>query len=478
MELKHRDYILFFVGQLFYSCWIRATVAAPVFSQQLDSMMIQLITFLGALIILTTFIAFHKHLSRYIKTLSFLVIAILLSTLGTIFLGLPYLYDSIPNHLSLIGNTSVALGSGCILALIGEGYARITEVKAQRVITLFAIAGAFLLFLTFLPLSKGIALFMAATFPIVSLICLGHLLHGRDNENATARTSSESSTYLQVVSLSPNTNKMKLGRLLIYIVILSVPLTFLRMILTNTTGPLHFNDWVSLYALTFLVICATFVLEILLRKHNISAISIAILLLVSVALLLFFFFDVVAMVPSTLLNAGYALFVGSFYCYLGSFIITSKQPPFRIFALGCVSNTLGLIIGWILGLLVKNVFVTLTSEILMIALMYIVFFTSVFALPIFKNNFFSDKQGFVSVAFGEDTDIIAGIQRRCAALARAHALSNREEEILVLLIRGMSLRLIANELTLSQNTIKTHVAHIHSKLDVHNREELLRCFKG
>jgi DNA-binding CsgD family transcriptional regulator len=437
-------------------------------------MTIQLITFFGALIALTTLIVFYKSFTRLIRTPGFLVVAVLLATFGTILLGLPHLNDSIPGYLSLIGNMLAALGSGCILALIGEGYSCIPDVKVQRVITLFAIAGAFLLFLIFLPLSKGLALALAAVFPIVAVVCLGRLLLGNRKGLQKAQLARKASSRLDAYPSSSNASKSGLKRLLLYIVVLSVPLTFLRKILMSAAGPLPFNDWVSLYAMTFLIICGVFILEVLFKKRSVSVVSIAIVILVSTALLLFFFFEVDAMVPSTLINTGYALFVASFYCYLGSFIISSKRPAFRIFALGCAANTFGLTIGWALGFLVEKQFVATTAEVLMIVLIYVIFFASVFALPTFRTNFFSDNLERATESSGTDTGFITGLQDRCAVVAQTYALSAREEEILILLIRGKSLRLIADEYTLSQNTLKTHVNHIHKKLDVHTREELLQ----
>ena len=53
--------------------------------------------------------------------------------------------------------------------------------------------------------------------------------------------------------------------------------------------------------------------------------------------------------------------------------------------------------------------------------------------------------------------------------ARLQDLTPRELEILTLVARGMSNGEIANELTLSQATVKTHVKHILSKLDLRDR---------
>ena len=54
---------------------------------------------------------------------------------------------------------------------------------------------------------------------------------------------------------------------------------------------------------------------------------------------------------------------------------------------------------------------------------------------------------------------------------RVDGLTPREREVLELLERGMSNKIIAYRLSLSQSTVKAHVHNIISKLKVHNRTE-------
>ncbi len=52
-----------------------------------------------------------------------------------------------------------------------------------------------------------------------------------------------------------------------------------------------------------------------------------------------------------------------------------------------------------------------------------------------------------------------------------HPFSKREIEILQMLAQGLSNKEIAQRLSLSEHTVKTHVANIFAKLDVNNRAE-------
>ena len=65
------------------------------------------------------------------------------------------------------------------------------------------------------------------------------------------------------------------------------------------------------------------------------------------------------------------------------------------------------------------------------------------------------------------------LARKCDAVSTAHALSPREREVLVLMMRGRNVPAIAEELSLSRNTVQTHVRHLYEALDVHSRKELV-----
>jgi DNA-binding NarL/FixJ family response regulator len=52
-------------------------------------------------------------------------------------------------------------------------------------------------------------------------------------------------------------------------------------------------------------------------------------------------------------------------------------------------------------------------------------------------------------------------------------LTEREREIAALMLTGLTCRMIAKELCVSENTVKTHSKNIYSKVGVHNRTELI-----
>jgi DNA-binding NarL/FixJ family response regulator len=64
------------------------------------------------------------------------------------------------------------------------------------------------------------------------------------------------------------------------------------------------------------------------------------------------------------------------------------------------------------------------------------------------------------------------------AVRTINILSNRENEILELLARGMLYKEIAARLFISQETVRKHVYHIYEKMHVNNRVEAINKFYG
>ena len=53
-----------------------------------------------------------------------------------------------------------------------------------------------------------------------------------------------------------------------------------------------------------------------------------------------------------------------------------------------------------------------------------------------------------------------------------YGITKREMDVVVLALSGGNVSGIAKELVISENTAKTYLKRIYSKLDVHNRDEL------
>ena len=79
---------------------------------------------------------------------------------------------------------------------------------------------------------------------------------------------------------------------------------------------------------------------------------------------------------------------------------------------------------------------------------------------------------------GERTVPEEALDERCARLAEHGRLTEREAEVLGYLARGRTKVHIAGALFVSENTVRSHVRNIYSKLGVHTRQELIDLLEG
>ena len=62
---------------------------------------------------------------------------------------------------------------------------------------------------------------------------------------------------------------------------------------------------------------------------------------------------------------------------------------------------------------------------------------------------------------------------RCDLIGKKYYLSQREIEVMHLFARGYTMAAIAQELFISENTVKTHVRHLHAKLGTSSKAEVI-----
>lgn len=72
-----------------------------------------------------------------------------------------------------------------------------------------------------------------------------------------------------------------------------------------------------------------------------------------------------------------------------------------------------------------------------------------------------------------DSFISLQLHRKLAEIASAAQLTERETEIFELLVRGRNARYLQDQLGITRNTAKSHIAHIYAKLGVHSQQELI-----
>lgn len=106
-----------------------------------------------------------------------------------------------------------------------------------------------------------------------------------------------------------------------------------------------------------------------------------------------------------------------------------------------------------------------TSMSIILTIVYVVFaFTSIYTLA---------KNGSNAPAPAPEPTPAADKRDSHEIISQRYNLNPREEEIMALLIRGRTAKYIAEDLTLSINTVRSYTKSLYAKMNVHSKQELI-----
>ncbi len=190
---------------------------------------------------------------------------------------------------------------------------------------------------------------------------------------------------------------------------------------------------------------------------------------------------VVTTAGTSLVNLGYLMFE---ITALNDFCTAAKsrnRSLVRTFSSARIAITIGLLAGWVITACVhgfgfngSSLAVCCALSILGIVVASTIVFT---AKEVFQARNVATDQ--VKLEHAEDFAKSAEelFQESLAAFAERYKLSPRETEIAEQLLRGRTVSYISEQLFIAPGTVKTHMHKIYSKLEIHNKMELLDAFE-
>lgn len=182
-------------------------------------------------------------------------------------------------------------------------------------------------------------------------------------------------------------------------------------------------------------------------------------------------FFIVGMFDTALLPGALALDAGYCFQYLMTCSLCAylakglQQPPIWIIGTGTACLLIGQFIGGMLDVAVDDwrfLAVCVAFGLLLAAL----FMTS-------SQNI---RRGWGAISPGaapETEERERSLTTACQLLATEQGLTPRETEVFEFIVRGYSRKAISKELTLAEETIKTHTGRIYQKFLVHSKQELI-----
>ena len=397
-----------------------------------------------------------KRLAPFSKHPLFTIAMPGLVALGTLMFHTSWLFPDVL-HVSQWASSVVAGFSSAVLLLLwSESYARFTIVRDQELVSYCGVIAGFALYLltAFLPQVLQIALI--ACLPIASATCTGVVNAASQADIKATRARTSFPTFKTVLPL----------RLLLCAFGFAIPMGYFK---NSFSG-----DWTAINTIALLlVVCAVVLDAVFKRRTKTSLLPKILILLLSGGLLVLPFFSSHMVVSGALIIGGSVIFRASLYQICGMVASCTRAAPSTVFALA----TCMLDMGWVVGIALRTLVHGLPASWFVYATVAIAYLVFAFGLVLLSRRFdyfdIADSGG----EFDEREHVPDALRMQGERVALAFSLTQREKEVTVLLMRGLSIAQIADEITLSRNTVKTHVNHAYQKCGVHSKEELAKLFE-
>ena len=389
----------------------------------------------------------------------------------------------VSSPLVFAGSVFIAFGTTPLIVAWGEMYKYLNPKGEQLLVTLVAVVCSVVAYFVEIHLPLPLAMIVFVVLPLGSLACL-----------ARARTLlADSSSAWGAKEKLPMEKSPAL--FFVCIAVFSIPYNCLRGSEDMQAVLADAATWSSVLAVVVVVMVAVALAEYAVERRGVLLVPSAVLFLLSAAMVLHLMGNVSPsfLVPS-FLYAGYYLFLAMVYLALGPLVATTDANPVRLFSGAMLANVGGLLLGSLLGGLDAWLGEQAAALVAMGAT-YVIFFAgctllynrsySIFRVNSYDEEKYSfeylvpDASGLLAVGAAdvgtvdEAQSLLDAIKTQCDAARDRFGLSVREHEVLVLLTRGRTIASIAEELYVSENTVKAHTKAIYRKLQVHTREELL-----
>lgn len=353
----------------------------------------------------------------------------------------------------------ISFGGGIFVSSWGFFF-RVFTTKKERIRTaadILILSNVFMILINFvgINLSHYIGLILSTISLIMSYITLSKITLDSGTDD--------------LVSARPQSNPIK-PLILLY---------FFITILTITSGIMYqvINPAFSQYILlTSWYWAVPYVITIYIIKGLPSKIDSSYILYVAIAMIGLSFISFIALnqsitsylIVNTLMLGAFGIWDLFWWSVIGEMLEFSKNPG-KIFGIGLSANVFGIFLG---GFIVNSIDSYgqryLNSSIIALTVVFI----TLIILPVLNkllfqvlhNHVFLEKMNNINL----NTKIIRDV------LMKNYKLTDREMEIVELLLQGKTYKVIAGQLYVSENTVKTHIKNIYSKLNIKSKIELLK----
>lgn len=271
-------------------------------------------------------------------------------------------------------------------------------------------------------------------------------------------------------SISPvqKESQPSITRLLVFLSIFIAIITINSGLMYQVVNPAFAQlEWLTSWYWAIPYIAALFLIRNLPQKTNRAYILYVAIAMIGLSFVCFMGLGrgmMSYLVINTLMLGAFGVYDLFWWSILGEMLEMYKNPA-RILGIGLSANVLGILLGGLIG----NAITTASGPTLLA--LSVVCVTLVLLPPLHKHlSSMLEDHAYLKEFSGLPKLEQTGQIERAAKFGN---LSERESQVASLLLQGKTYRTIAEELTISENTVKYYVKNIYSKFDIQCRAELI-----
>lgn len=315
-----------------------------------------------------------------------------------------------------------------------------------------------LLNMSAIQLSPQIGLGLSALMLVLAFLFALRL----SEENRTAEPASPKQPGEPVSIVKP------LGFLCLFVIVITINSGLMYQVLNPSYAHL---EWLTSWYWAVPYIVALFIMRNLPRRISRAYILYVAIAMIGFSFIFFMILDRSAssyLVVNTLMLGACGVYDLFWWSILGEMLEFDKNPA-KVLGIGLSANVLGVLLGGLVGNAITSADAQgVNSSILALGVVCV----TLAILPVLHKHLsiLLKDHAYLTVLSemspedrGRAIDHFAGFGQ----------LTEREREITALLFKGKTYRMIAGELHVSENTVKTHVKNIYSKFQIQSRAELI-----
>ena len=275
---------------------------------------------------------------------------------------------------------------------------------------------------------------------------------------------------------SPQPEKLEMAisilKPLIFLCLFIVIITINSGLMYQVINPAFAHlEWLVSWYWAVPYIIALYIMKNLPSKTNRTYILYVAMAMIGFAFISFMIFDRSAasyLVVNTLMLGACGIFDLFWWSILGEMLDLDENPA-KILGVGLSANVFGVLLGGFIGNAISTVDTqNYNPSVLALSVVFIILI--LFPLLHKQLSILLKNHAFLTVL----SEVSASEQDKAInSFTTIGRLTERESEIAILLLKGRTYKMIAEELYLSQNTIETHIKNIYSKFNIQSRIELV-----